>query len=166
MSGGSVLDYDFATGGAVDRINVSGLLTIGGGTLNLSDLGGLSLGTYTLINYGSLNGSIANLSLGATSSSFSYKLLDSGSAINLQVTLPGDFNADGRVDTADYVVWREGLGTNYTQIDYDLWRSNFGQVAGSGSALAGGATVPEPGAVVQLLLALAVGTRLRRRKQS
>ncbi len=67
LSAGSVLDYEFGTGGVADRINVTGLLTIGGGTLNLSDLGGLSLGTYTLINYGSLNGSIAGLTLGAAS---------------------------------------------------------------------------------------------------
>src|SRR5262249_15044183 len=41
--------------------------------------------------------------------------------------LPGDFNYDGTVDAADYVVWRKGLGTTYTQSDYDTWRSHFGQ---------------------------------------
>jgi hypothetical protein len=39
--------------------------------------------------------------------------------------IPGDFNASGIVDTADYVVWRNGLGTTYTQADYDTWRANF-----------------------------------------
>jgi hypothetical protein len=56
-------------------------------------------------------------------------------------TLPGDFNTDRTVDAADYVVWRNGLGSSYTQTDYDLWRVNFGQSAGSAGSLAG---VPEP----------------------
>jgi T5SS/PEP-CTERM-associated repeat protein len=40
--------------------------------------------------------------------------------------LPGDFNRDGTVDSADYVVWRKGLGTTYTANDFNTWRSNFG----------------------------------------
>jgi sugar lactone lactonase YvrE len=34
----------------------------------------------------------------------------------------GDFNADGVVNAADYVVWRKGLGTTFTQTDYDGWQ--------------------------------------------
>src|SRR5207253_11491905 len=36
---------------------------------------------------------------------------------------PGDFNGDGRVDAADYVVWRKANGP---AANYDLWRTNFG----------------------------------------
>jgi hypothetical protein len=46
---------------------------------------------------------------------------------------PGDFNQDGTVDAADYVVWRKGLGTNYSEADYDQWRGHFGETAGSGA---------------------------------
>jgi hypothetical protein len=46
---------------------------------------------------------------------------------------PGDFNQDGTVDAADYVVWRKGLGTIYTPDDFDLWRAHFGEMAGSGT---------------------------------
>ncbi|MEX2306112.1 MAG: hypothetical protein WD738_00870 [Pirellulales bacterium] len=60
-------------------------------------------------------------------------------------TLPGDFNLDGTVDAADYVVWRK---TDNTQAGYDTWRANFGQTAGSSSALPFAAplsaAVPEP----------------------
>ncbi|HEY3392053.1 MAG TPA: hypothetical protein VGK58_05060, partial [Lacipirellulaceae bacterium] len=56
---------------------------------------------------------------------------------------PSDYNADGRVDTADYVVWRRQLddvvspGTGadgdgsgrVDQEDYNIWRSNFGAEA-------------------------------------
>ncbi len=145
---------------------MTGLLTISGGTLNLSDLGGLTLGTHTLINYSSLSGSVANLSLGSNPITFSYKLVDTGTAINLQVTIPGDFNADGTVDSADYVVWRHDLGTIYTQGDYDLWRSHFGQVAGSGSSLAANTSIPEPATLVYVLIALAASHRIRRQQWS
>jgi hypothetical protein len=47
---------------------------------------------------------------------------------------PGDFNRDGVVDAADYVKWREGLGTEFTQDDYNIWRANFGRTAPSGLA--------------------------------
>ena len=71
------------------------------------------------------------------------------------VPLPGDYNGNGVVDSADYIVWRNGLGTTYTQNDYDVWRAHFGQTAGSGSALPSAeplsATVPEPPALVQLI---------------
>jgi uncharacterized membrane protein len=78
--------------------------------------------------------------------------------------LAGDFNADGTVNAADYVVWRNGLGTTHTQADYDLWHAHFGQTAGTSGATAGltssaNAAVPEPGtaaltvfAISQLLL--------------
>lgn len=62
--------------------------------------------------------------------------------------LAGDYNNDGVVDAADYVVWRDGLGTTFTQSDYDTWRANFGRTL-SGSASTGDpskrvAAVPEP----------------------
>ncbi|HJQ80264.1 MAG TPA: hypothetical protein VJ828_09930 [Lacipirellulaceae bacterium] len=45
--------------------------------------------------------------------------------------LAGDFNRDGRVDAADYVVWRRNPSGN-TFVDttnYETWRSNFGRTA-------------------------------------
>jgi hypothetical protein len=61
-------------------------------------------------------------------------------------TLAGDFNNDGSVNAADYVVWREGLGTKYTQADYNVWRAHFGRTAAGTAALAAAlpAVVPEP----------------------
>ena len=72
--------------------------------------------------------------------------------------LPGDYNSDGTVDAADYVVWRKsldqtGMGLaadgNRDEIvdggDYDIWRAYFGWSTESGSVLAGpAANVPEP----------------------
>jgi probable HAF family extracellular repeat protein len=77
------------------------------------------------------------------------------------IPLPGDFNGNGTVDAADYVVWRKGLGTKYTQSDYDVWRANFGRTAGSGSGATATAAVPEPTTLVLLVFA-AAGWCLRR----
>ena len=64
--------------------------------------------------------------------------------------LAGDFNQDGTVDAADYVVWRKNGGS---QQDYLAWRSNFGTTgSGGGSASGFAATVPEPSSGLLFLL--------------
>ncbi len=88
--------------------------------------------------------------------------------------LAGDFNFDGTVDTADYTVWRNAIGTAVapfqgadatgdglvTQADYDVWKSHFGLTleAGVVSGAAGIASVPEPNS--RLLIALAMSITL------
>jgi hypothetical protein len=83
--------------------------------------------------------------------------------------LVGDFNGNGAVDAADYVLWRNG-GTlaneggitpgMATPEDYATWRANFGRTSGSGNAIA--ASVPEP-VTVALVWSAAVGLMLRRK---
>ena len=71
------------------------------------------------------------------------------------VGLSGDYNSNGIVDAADYVVWRDSLDQSVTlpndttpgtvtQGDYDVWRANFGAVGGGGGPLGSAAAVPEP----------------------
>jgi hypothetical protein len=95
----------------------------------------------------------------------------------LSVPLIGDYNLNGTVDAADYVVWRNTLNQMVTPSsgadgngngtidsgDYDLWRSHFGQTAGSGAALNVIAAVPEPATLALLILA-ELGCCLRRRR--
>jgi outer membrane protein assembly factor BamB len=83
--------------------------------------------------------------------------------------LAGDFNTDGTVDAADYLVWRNGLGTTYTQADYNTWRANFGRSAAGAAAVAESssdrsfASLPEPTSVVLLAFgALAIPASRRR----
>ena len=79
---------------------------------------------------------------------------------------PGDFNQDGTVDAADYVVWRK---TDGTQTGYDAWRANFGTslLAGSGSAIPSAeplSAVPEPSTLtIACIAAIGIGAAARRR---
>jgi hypothetical protein len=76
--------------------------------------------------------------------------------------LTGDYNENGVVDAADYVFWRENVGTMNTLPNDDIggmigpnhysqWRANFGDSA-NGSAL--GNAVPEPASWTLVLVSL------------
>jgi hypothetical protein len=66
--------------------------------------------------------------------------------------IDGDYNHDGRVNAADYVVWRKGGGTTY-----EAWRANYGRSSGAGAAAR--VAVPEPAAGGLLLLLIFALTR-------
>jgi hypothetical protein len=78
------------------------------------------------------------------------------------VALVGDYNHNNLVDAADYILWRKGLGTTYTQNDYDVWRANFGRTAGSGSSTPASAAVPEPASLVLLVTGILAMCACRR----
>jgi hypothetical protein len=68
---------------------------------------------------------------------------------------PADFNQDGTIDAADYVVWRKFFGSLYDTPDYEHWVETFGEPnPGAGSAPRG--TVPEPQHVLLLVSIAAV----------
>jgi hypothetical protein len=104
-------------------------------------------------------------------------LLGNSGSVNLSTPTPtGDYNGNHRVDSADYVLWRDTLAQSVTAghgadgnsdgtinaEDYTFWRSKFGNAAGSGSSLVGSA-VPEP-AFISCVLTGVLLTRLRRRR--
>jgi hypothetical protein len=79
-------------------------------------------------------------------------------------TLPGDYNADGFVNAADYVLWRDNPGAfGGDPAGYNTWRTNFHRTAGAGSAL-GQAPTPEPATLLLLLMLLTAPWMLRRRR--
>jgi hypothetical protein len=107
------------------------------------------------------------------------------------VQIPGDYNTNGAVDAADYVLWRENLNQSVTlpndstpgmvtQADYDVWRANFGRSGGpagpstlttgfiryvtAGAGLGSSSGVPEPATVIFIGMGLGVvvlGARCR-----
>jgi hypothetical protein len=88
----------------------------------------------------------------------------------------GDFNADGIVDTGDYLLWRKSMGQTGHQLaadangngsvdsgDYDAWQKNFGRVL-SRAGGAGETAVPEPSSSALLLIAAAVAVLASRQR--
>jgi hypothetical protein len=68
----------------------------------------------------------------------------------------GDYNANGTVDAADYVLWRKNpTGFGGDPAGYNTWRAHFGQPPGSGAGAISNATVPEPSTLVLLMFAAA-----------
>jgi hypothetical protein len=78
---------------------------------------------------------------------------------NFSGTLFPDYNEDGVVDAADYVMWRKGDpaadGNNNGMIDigdYNLWRLHFGELAPGAGATVGlsSGAIPEPASAILL----------------
>ncbi len=163
-----------------DQLSITGLFTHGGTvTIDRSELvAPATAQQLKLIGWGSqagLSTSTAVSFLGG--GPLTYNFLSDG----LYVTVPassgiaGDYNNNGVVDAADYVVWRNNEGTNNTlpnntisgpigQLHYNQWRANFGKPPASGATLPDSsiATVPEP-ATWLLGIDLAACGALRRR---
>jgi T5SS/PEP-CTERM-associated repeat protein/autotransporter-associated beta strand protein len=79
----------------------------------------------------------------------------------LEVTsigLAGDYNEDGAVNDADYVVWRKFDGS---PSGHDIWRRHFGRVAGGGGSVQ---TTPEPAVTLLALFGCAAGATFRWRR--
>ena len=79
----------------------------------------------------------------------------------------GDYNKNGSVDAADYIVWRctlgqmgAGLGADgdgdqaIDANDYFVWRANFGQTSSVGSYSNNSSSVPEPTSIAIIYVAL------------
>jgi phospholipase/lecithinase/hemolysin len=79
--------------------------------------------------------------------------------------LPGDFNHDNGVDSADYVLWRAGGTPLHVADDYNVWRAHLGQFAAGGVNFPASGTVPEPNTVI-LFLFLLLWSRCGQRRGS
>jgi hypothetical protein len=110
---------------------------------------------------GGISGTFASTILPALTGDLFWSIIYGPSRLELAVEapipiLPGDFNSDGIVDAADYVVWRNGHGKTYAQSDYDVWRTHFVQTADDGAGATASAAVPEPTTLGLLMFATTV----------
>jgi len=78
----------------------------------------------------------------------------------------GDYNRDGKVDAADYTIWRDTLGQHPTSgdgadgivdgvidtADYNAWKANFGTIGATGAAGSHASSAPEPSTLTLLAL--------------
>ena len=156
LAAGSTLEIDL--GGTTRNTQYGALVASGSvslaGSLTISVLNTFSPvagNSFDILDWGSHTGAFSTLSLPTLTTGLTWnvsQLYTTGMISVVASGLAGDFNHNGVVDAADYVVWRNGLGTVYTQADYNVWRTHFGQTAGSGSGAVADAAVPEPSAFV------------------
>jgi T5SS/PEP-CTERM-associated repeat protein len=162
-------DYD-----QLNHVVGAGLAQLGG-TLDVSLLNGFMPQAGDMFDIltgaGGISGTFATTMLPALTGDLFWTINYGPSLVELAVeaptpVLPGDFNSDGVVDAADYVVWRKGLDTTYTLADYDVWRAHFGETTGSNTAssLRTGASVPEPGTLLLALILAGHVCRCRRNR--
>jgi hypothetical protein len=113
---------------------------------------------FDILDWVTLSGTFSTIQLPSLAVGLTWntsQLYTTGTLSVVSVGLPGDFNHNGVVDAADYVVWRKGLGTVYSQSDYNIWRAHFGETAGSGTSATVNA-VPEPAALVLLVTGMLI----------
>ena len=139
MANGTVFNLNFTGTDVVDSLYISGLSQ--------------AVGTWGAIGSGAAHESAMFSGTGVLQ------------VTNFYAPNSGDFNADGRVDAADYVTWRKNLGSNdplpnsnglttpIGQAHYDVWCATFGDVA-SGAGLGAERAVPEAGSFVLALIGL------------
>ena len=177
--GGSqgTLAYRLEAGDLLSMIDVSGTATFNAGAILAFDT---SLATPTQTSYNLLtatdvidSGLVFN---GPAGWGFDIIAGGNGEILRAVQTGPagvaGDYNGNGTVDAADYVLWRNGgplqneIATpgTVTQEDYDSWRARFGSTSGSGAGT--GVTagqVPEPASAALVLVAMFALSGFRRR---
>lgn len=180
LESGSELRVDLGDDGHADKVSVDGSLALAGGSLVIGYDGnqGLEAGsTFDLLDFAAVQGAFSSVSLPELGSELMWnldRLLTDGVLI---VTLAGDYNGDGTVDTADYTVWRDTDGSSVTPSagadgngdgfvdaeDLAVWRNHYGKsVAMLASA------IPEPGCLTILIATLLISpvTSGRRTRQS
>jgi hypothetical protein len=114
---------------------------------------------------GGVSDDFEDVQLPALPSHIGWKLTYNPTEVLLQVVVPGDYNGDGVVNAADYVVWRKTLGDTGNNLAADgnvngeidagdeiVWREHFGQTASSGASADAG--VPEPNSLAVLMIGM------------
>lgn len=173
--GDSDLRLDIGDDGAADSIAVDGTLVVSGGTLSVTHAGTADLAagdSFDLFDFSSAAIDFDSVDLPELEASLRWRLDRLAIDGAIDVVLAGDLNSDGKVDAADYTVWRDSVGAtvgHYTagdsngdgtvnEADLAEWRAKFGATLSSAAA-----AVPEPMSLclgmVALLLPL---TRVRR----
>lgn len=88
--------------------------------------------------------------------------------------LPGDYNGDNAVDTADYTIYRNNVGQSTLTnrgpgitgpvgaADYAVWKAHFGESSGGGASSLVVSNVPEPATSIMFAIVAIASTMTRR----
>lgn len=165
-------------GNRYDALSIAGTAMLSG-TLSVSLINGFvpqTGDTFEIITAADGIGGVFDTELlPALGGGLSFDVRYDTNAVTLAVIgVSGDYNYDGHVDAADYVIWRKTLsqvgqglaadGNNSGTIDsadYIIWTTHLGE-PGSGAGGNEPASVPEPVTPVWLVVATIVRLRLLR----
>jgi len=154
-----------AKGTGYDSLTVAGAAALGG-TLDVSLLGGFvptaGQSFEILTAAGGINGTFDAVNLPSLAAGLYLDLNYNPNSVLLTVagTL-GDYNYDGLVDAADYVVWRKFYSASPSPTDYIAWQANYATPSSSGNGGSDTPQVPEPAAILLIAFALALFTPRR-----
>ncbi|HEX4414514.1 MAG TPA: peptidylprolyl isomerase [Lacipirellulaceae bacterium] len=146
-----------------DRVNATGSAILAG-ELSIAFMPTYSPAannSFTVLTAASIIGAFGTFDLPQLPLGDVWNISKTTTAFTLKIVY-ADFDHDGKVDTSDYILWRNSRNTTVTpgsgadadgngfidDADYAVWRANYGNVrgteSGSGSSLESGG-VPEPG---------------------
>jgi hypothetical protein len=153
------LQFDFLE--IMGNANLSGTLAV-----DLEGYTPLQGEQFTIVDANTLSGAFSNAPNGhrldTVDEDFSFTVnynAGAGTVTLASFALLADYNLNGKVDAADYTVWRNSLnqaGPNLiadgnrdgmvTQLDFAFWKSHYGESIGNGAGTttANLANVPEP----------------------
>jgi hypothetical protein len=174
-NGTGKLAFELETGDLLSQISVTGNATFNANSILAFDATNASptQSTYNLLTATAItdSGLVFNGPAG-----WSFQIVAGGNGQILKAIqtgaagVPGDYNNNGVVDAADYVLWRNG-GPLQNEVDtpgtvnagdYTAWRSRFGNTSGAGAGTQA-ALVPEPvGLLLCTSAALALAAVRRR----
>jgi hypothetical protein len=171
VTGGTIVNNTFAIDPPMSTVFPNQIrLEIETGDFQFGSLGSVSLyvnGSTSPVDInGAAEGAALNFDWDSEGSAFMGFSRNSSPAVvsidNLKIstlevpTLVGDYNFDGKVDAADYTVWRDGSpladGSGNGTVgpeDYTLWANNYGATATSSAV-----TIPEPSALALIACGL------------
>ena len=159
-------DTGFGTAEVVGTAQLAGNVQVSLGSGFVPQAGA----SFQLLAAGSIEGSLGLGDMPSLPSGLKWDLDTEANRVLLSVVpgLAGDYNGNGSVDSADYVVWRKSLdqvgndlpadGNSDGRVndeDLGFWQGRFGNSLGDGSALTGTA-VPEPGAALVVFVGFAL----------
>ncbi len=172
---GATLEYSLRQGSAAQGgIDTGGILGFGNIIIEQEAILKLTLDGYqakrgdsrrllTGVGAGNLTSTFATFDLPFIGPGLGWELVQDtvNNLIDLRVISTADYNGDGTVDLADYVVWRDSLGQSGPSVaadgngngivdaaDYTFWKQRFGTSVGLSNIVVSGAasaaSIPEP----------------------
>jgi hypothetical protein len=143
-----------ALGTQYDQVHIDGELSLGG--ILKVELVGAGAGlfapaagdSFDILDWQTLSGAFSDIQLPPLAGNLIWNTSQLYTTGVLSVGVPGDYNNDGNVNAADYVLWRK---TNINGPEgYAAWRANFGTTSGGAGGMTGlpSGAVPEPDAML------------------